>query len=65
MLYDQNGTCKAKNLNQKVVIRGPTLEILESKGNAISFQAVTSEEAQKSFENLKWNKSLKIANPLP
>ena len=36
LLYDQNGRSKAKNLNQKVVIRGPTLEILESNGNAIS-----------------------------
>ena len=37
LLYDQNGKSKASNLNQKVVINGPTLEILESKGNAISF----------------------------
>ena len=52
-------------MNQKVVIRGPTLEILESKGNAISMQAVTTEEAQSLFENLKWNKSLKIVDPVP
>ena len=36
LLYDQNGKSKAQNLNQKVVIQGPTLEILESKGNAVS-----------------------------
>ena len=52
-------------MNQKVVINGPTLEILESKGNAISFQAVTPEDAQGAFNNLKWNKSLKIVNPVP
>jgi len=52
-------------LNQKVVIRGPTLEILESRGNAVSLQAATTEESQTIFENLKWNKSLKIVNPVP
>ena len=36
-LYDMNGCSKAQNMNQKVVIKGPTLEILESKGNAVSF----------------------------
>ena len=48
-----------------MVINGPTLEILESKGNAISFQSVTPEDAQGTFNNLKWNKSLKIVNPVP
>lgn len=52
-------------MNQKVVINGPTLEILESKGNAVSFQSVAPEEAQSTFENMKWNKSLKIVNPVP
>ena len=65
LLYDANGRSKALNLNQKVVFNGPTLEIVESKGNAISFQAVAPEEAQAPFENLKWNKSLKIVNPVP
>ena len=65
LLYDQNGKSKAQNLNQKVVVRGPTLEILESKGNAISIQASTTVESQTMFENLKWNKSLKIVNQVP
>lgn len=52
-------------MNQKVVIKGPTLEILESKGNAVSFQPVSSEEALSVFENMKWNKTLKIADPVP
>ena len=37
LLYDESGRSKTQNLNQKVVINGPTLEILESKGNAVSF----------------------------
>ena len=65
LLYDANGKSKAQNLNQKVIFNGPTLEIVESKGNAISFQAVSAEEAQAPFESLKWNKSLKIVNPVP
>lgn len=65
LLYDHCGQSKAGNLNQKVVINGPTLEILESQGNAVSFAAVTSEEAELCFESMKWNKSLKIVNPVP
>jgi len=65
LLYDQSGKSKVKNMNQKVVINGSTLELLESKGNAVSFQAVAREEAQRVFENLKWNKTLKIAQPVP
>jgi len=45
LLYDESGRSKTQNLNQKVVINGPTLEVLESKGNAISFQAVAPEES--------------------
>ena len=45
LLYDQNGVSKSANLNQKVVINGPTLELLDSKGNAISFQPVGEAEA--------------------
>ena len=48
-----------------MVINGPTLEILESKGNAVTFQAVAPEESQKVFESLKWNRTLKIADPVP
>ena len=48
-----------------MIFNGPSLEILESKGSAISFQAVPPAEAQAPFENLKWNKSLKIVNPVP
>ena len=48
-----------------MVINGPTLEILESKGNAVSFQPVSALDSQAPFENLKWNKSLKIVNPVP
>ena len=65
LLYDESGKSKAGNLSQKVVINGPTLELLESKGNAVTFQAVTPDEAGKVFENLKWNKTLKIAEPVP
>ena len=65
MLYDYSGKTKVHNLNQKVLINGNKLEILESKGNAVSFQAVTAEESLKAFENMKWNKTLKIANPVP
>ena len=52
-------------MNQKVVINGPTLELLESKGNAVGFQSVSQEQAKRAFEGLKWNKSLKIVNPVP
>ena len=65
LLYDQNGVSKSANLNQKVVINGPTLEVLDSKGNAISFQPVSEAEAQSVFDKMKWNKSLKIVNPVP
>lgn len=65
LLYDESGRSKTQNLNQKVVINGPTLEILESKGNAVSFQAVAPEESQQIFDNLKWNRTLKIAEPVP
>ena len=36
-LYDQNGKAKTSNTNQKVVIQGGMLDILETHGNNISF----------------------------
>lgn len=39
--------------------------MLESKGNAISFQAVSAAEAEEAFVSMKWNKSLKVADPVP
>ena len=38
LLYDQSGTPKTKNLTSKIVVRGQTLEILESHGNSVGFE---------------------------
>lgn len=64
-LYDQNGQTKTANLNQKAVINGPVLEILESQGNSLSFQGVDAKTAEQYYDTMKWNKSLKIVQPLP
>ena len=65
LLYDQSGAQKTGNLNQKIVVRGQTLEILESHGNSIGFENLDKASASEPFDKLKWNKALKIVNPIP
>ena len=65
LLFDPYGQSKTKNLNQKVVVRGDTLEILGSHGNAIGIESISTRVAEEPFENLKWNKGLKVVNPIP
>ena len=47
------------------MIRGDTLEILGGKGSAISFESIDKATMREPFDKLKWNKGLKIVNPLP
>ena len=65
LLFDPSGVSKTSNLNQKIVIRGDTLEILESEGSAIGFESIDKASMEEPFDKLKWNKGLKIVNPLP
>ena len=65
LLYDQSGNSKTKNLNQKLVVRGQTLEILETHGNAIGFENIDKSSAEEPFDKLKWNKGLKLVNLIP
>ena len=65
MLFDPYGQSKTKNLNQKVVVRSDTLEILGSHGNAIGIESISKRVAEEPFEKLKWNKGLKVVNPIP
>merc|ERR1712228_767241 len=65
LLFDPNGVSKTENLNQKIVIRGNTLEIMESKGSSIGFESISNASAQEPFDKLKWNKGLKLVNPIP
>ena len=65
LLYDQGGNLKPTNINQKIVVEGQVLEILESHGNAIRFESLDKASAEEPFDKLKWNKALKIVNPIP
>ena len=47
------------------MVRGQTLEILETHGNAIGFENIDKSVAEEPFEKLKWNKGLKLVNPIP
>ena len=47
------------------MVRGQTLEILETQGNAIGFENIDKSSAEEPFDKLKWNKGLKLVNPIP